>query len=217
MLYKGKFLFKGVCTFLKTTFASTQTYLDGSQTYALDLHFIIKLVTDAALQLTVPVYDILAIDKKMTALFIPNAIQITSRQAKYAFASFLSRDTTYDVIHNVWRSARPDAESIISGEASARGSLDDPSLRELGSISEKALTPVNKRTECQCGKDGVHYPETAMSAVFPGTPEQIYNLMFASGFIKNFLIEDQKLQGPYSYFCLCCVWLLTAFSRSSAS
>ena len=151
----------------------------------------------------------------MTALFIPNAIQITTRQAKYTFASFLSRDTTYDVIHNVWRSARPDAESIHSGEVSARGSFDDPSFRELGTISEKA-SPIFKRTECQCGKNGTHYPETAMTAVFPGTPEQIYNLMFASGFIKHFLTEDQKLQGELSLLLPIICMVLTSSNRSAA-
>lgn len=54
-----------------------------------------------------------------------------------------------------------------------------------------------KVTMCQCGKDGSHYSELAMEAVFPGTPEKIHNLIFASGFIKDFMREDQKLIGAY--------------------
>lgn len=134
----------------------------------------------------------------MTALFIPNALQITTRTAKYTFASFLSRDTTYDVIHNIWRLARPDAESIRSGDASTRVSLDNTGMRPEGGTSTTgtSLSPTaNKVTECKCGKEKDHYPETAMSAVFPGTPEKIYNLMFASGFIKDFMREDQNLKG----------------------
>ncbi|KAI5120801.1 hypothetical protein M0805_002428 [Coniferiporia weirii] len=145
--------------------------------------------------LIIPVYEIISIEKRMTALFIPNAIQITTRTTKYTFASFLSRDTTYDVIHNIWRLARPDAESIRSGDASVRVSLEDPRLLQ-DDESPVGVVPrfVNKVTECKCGKEGTHYPETAMSATFPGTPEKIYNLMFASGFIKGFMIEDQKLK-----------------------
>ena len=134
----------------------------------------------------------------MTALFIPNAIQITTRTAKYTFASFLSRDTTYDVIHNIWRLARPDADSLRSGDASARASLEDASLRANGSSTagtSAASAAVTKVTQCKCGKEGQHYPETALTAVFPGTPEKIYNLMFASGFIKDFMREEQNLKG----------------------
>ncbi|KAH8110583.1 hypothetical protein DFH11DRAFT_1619082 [Phellopilus nigrolimitatus] len=149
--------------------------------------------------LTIPVYEVASIERKMTALFIPNAIQITTRTAKYAFASFLSRDTTYDVMHNVWRLARPDAESIRSGDASARISLDDQMALmpngDSSSLGTSLLSPVmNKVTECKCGKEGTHYPETAMSATFPGTPEKIYNLMFASGFIKEFMRVEQDLR-----------------------
>jgi hypothetical protein len=54
---------------------------------------------------------------------------------------------------------------------------------------------VPKTTQCKCGKERSHYPEVALDAVFPGTPEKIYNLMFASGFIKDFMREDQKLRG----------------------
>ena len=160
----------------------------------------------------IPVHEIQSIEKKMTALIIPNAIQITTRTAKYTFASFLSRDTTYDVVYNVWRLCRPDAESIGSGNASARVSLEDTQaiMSEVdstenvangdstGSVDEGAK-PVRRKkhraTQCKCGRNGEHYSEVAMSTVFPGTPEKIYNLMFASGFIKDFMREDQKLKG----------------------
>ncbi len=137
----------------------------------------------------------------MTAFFIPNAIQITTRTAKYTFASFLSRDTTYDVLHNIWRLARPDAESIASGEASARQSFDNPLLPsgeadvpDYEDTTVRGVPKINKVTQCKCGKEGAHYPETAMNTVFPGTPDKIYNLMFTSGFIKDFMRVEQKTQ-----------------------
>lgn len=143
----------------------------------------------------------------MTAFFIPNAIQITTRTAKYTFASFLSRDTTFDVIHNIWRLARPDAESIASGDASARQSFDNPPLptgeevQDIGDGTVRAPPKINKVTQCKCGKEGAHYPEVAMNTVFPGTPDKIYNLMFTSGFIKDFMRVEQKLRGMRFYVC----------------
>lgn len=53
--------------------------------------------------------------------------------------------------------------------------------------------PAYQPTQCGCGKDKTHYPEQVWETVFPGTPEKIYNLIFASGFMKDFLAKDQKL------------------------
>jgi hypothetical protein len=54
-----------------------------------------------------------------------------------------------------------------------------------------------------CGKEGKHFSETALETVLPGTPEKIHNLIFASGFIKEFMAVNQKLLG---------VWLLWYFT-----
>lgn len=156
----------------------------------------------------------------MTAFVIPNAIQITTRAAKYTFASFLSRDTTYDVIHNIWRLARPDAETLSIGSAgpSARGSMEDsgPGRSAMDSrrsfegeggppgpeiVRPRGKASVRKPTQCTCGREGQHYSETPMEVILPGTPEKIYNLMFASGFIKDFMREDQKLIGTSLLKC----------------
>lgn len=141
----------------------------------------------------------------MTAFVIPNAIQITTRQSRYSFASFLSRDTTYDVIYNIWRLARPDdIRSIRSGQESIEGGSANGSFVPPGVNGPNGRTSVEhsgvkkaqrKATQCACGKDGRHYPEVAMEATFPGSPEMIHNLMFASGFIKEFLSVNQKLLG----------------------
>lgn len=144
--------------------------------------------------LTIPMYDVVALDKRMTAFVIPNAIQVTTRNTKYTFTSFLSRDTTFDVIYNVWRLARPDDSA--SQVVSVRGSLDqsnDSQEGAPGAANGKAKAKPNKVTQCGCGRNGEHYSEVAMEAVLPGTPEKIYNLMFTSGFIKEFMRDGQKL------------------------
>lgn len=135
----------------------------------------------------------------MTAFVIPNAIQMTTRQAKYTFASFLSRDTTFDVIANIWRLARPEY-SVVEGPQSRTNSSRD--VASASSISEPAVGAVtvpiasaNKVTHCSCSKNGGHLSEVALETVLPGTPDKIYNLMFASGFIKDFMRVDQKLMG----------------------
>lgn len=59
---------------------------------------------------------------------------------------------------------------------------------------------LRKATQCTCGKEGKHYSETALEVVIPGTPEKIHNLIFASGFIKDFMVGNQKLLGMFSFF-----------------
>jgi hypothetical protein len=162
------------------------------------------------------------LEKKMTAFVIPNAIQITTRQSKYTFASFLSRDTTYDVIYNIWRLARPEddrSRSSLDG-GSIRGSMDaSRSGLDLngygpggvvgvigagGGVAGGMKDATKKTTTCKCRKEGKHYSETALETVLPGTPDRIHNLMFASGFIKDFMRLDQKLLGtPFSHIPSC--------------
>ncbi|KAI9438443.1 hypothetical protein BJY52DRAFT_548926 [Lactarius psammicola] len=152
--------------------------------------------------LIVPIYDIVSLEKKMTAFVIPNAIQITTRTTKYTFASFLARDTAYDVIYNIWRLARPE-DGFSEAESMGRSALDATHTLGVGvtpngpgaiANGPGVIVPVHKVTQCACGREGKHYSELAMDVVLPGTPERIYNLMFASGFLKDFMRENQKLE-----------------------
>ena len=142
----------------------------------------------------------------MTAFVIPNAIQITTRTTKYTFASFLARDTAYDVIFNIWRLARPE-DGLSEDETSGRPALDAPHTLITASPTESVVIPIgpvgpptHKVTICACGREGQHYNELAIDTVMPGTPERIYNLMFASGFLKDFMRENQKLEGKFCFF-----------------
>ncbi|KAH9058262.1 hypothetical protein EDB87DRAFT_933176 [Lactarius vividus] len=152
--------------------------------------------------LIVPIYDIVSLEKKMTAFVIPNAIQITTRTTKYTFASFLARDTAYDVIYNIWRLARPE-DGFSEAESMGRPALDATHTLGPGVLPNGPgaivngpgiVVPVHKVTQCACGREGRHYSELAMDVVLPGTPERIYNLMFASGFLKDFMRVNQKLE-----------------------
>ncbi|KAF7301201.1 VASt domain-containing protein [Mycena indigotica] len=148
--------------------------------------------------LLIPIYEITTLEKKMTAFVIPNAIRVGTGRLDYTFASFLSRDTTFDVIHNIWRLVRPsDAASIGSGSLEAGAEAGNLTIAEGTIIGAAgggaAVGPQRKATTCACGKDGSHFAEVPLNTVFPGTPDRIYNLMFASGFMKDFMSVNQKL------------------------
>ncbi|ORY34210.1 hypothetical protein BCR39DRAFT_188949 [Naematelia encephala] len=146
--------------------------------------------------------DIRSIEKKMTALVIPNAIGISTRKDKYTFASLLSRDATYDVMMNIWRLCNPDAVmsttsfQLTNGSRPASVNGDDPQTAKArdGSGGGEGGGKGHAATQCACGKSGDHYAETALEATFPSSPEKIYNLMFNSGWYKEFLSNNQKLR-----------------------
>ncbi|KAJ1302637.1 hypothetical protein OPQ81_002954 [Rhizoctonia solani] len=123
--------------------------------------------------------NVTRLDKKITVYAIPNAIQITTRTAKYTFASFLSRDTTYDVMHNIWRLSHPSPES-----ASNEG-VEVPEPGATGSSS------AHKPTQCACGKEGKHFETIVMYIALPGMPERIYNLVFKVSMLINMVMICQ--------------------------
>ncbi len=138
----------------------------------------------------------------MTSVVIPDAIRVTTHTTRYTFKSFLARDTAYDVIYNIWRLARPE-DGLSRDENMGRPALNV--LRTPYSVSlngsaasisiESVVAPIHKVTHCACERGDEHYSELAINTVLPGTPEQIYNLMFVSGFLEDFLSENQKLEG----------------------
>ncbi|EIE82909.1 hypothetical protein RO3G_07614 [Rhizopus delemar RA 99-880] len=77
---------------------------DDSLIEGKEYQFVIQCIN----ALVIAFADITNIEKKATAYFIPNAIQISTDNAKYFFASFLSRDQAYDLIVEIWHNCRPD-------------------------------------------------------------------------------------------------------------
>lgn len=149
----------------------------------------------------------------MTAFVIPNGIQVTTRTGRFTFASFITRDTSFDVIHNIWRLSRPRtarSNSIRSEslDTSANGtSVNGTSLNGTGTVPHSpgangaaSHQAHRKPTECGCGKRGEHYDKTMMDCVMPGTPAQIHTLMWTSGFIKDFMVNTAKLTGMFNCF-----------------
>ncbi|KAK6532743.1 hypothetical protein TWF281_006920 [Arthrobotrys megalospora] len=59
--------------------------------------------------------EIVAIERRMTALVIPNGIMIQTLHAKNVFASFISRDSTYDLILGIWRTIHPNLIDTLNG------------------------------------------------------------------------------------------------------
>ena len=86
------------------------------------------------------------------------------------------------------------ARSTTTGKGKGKKRKNE-TLRQPSPPDEVGLGgAVNRVAQCACGRSGNHLSEIALEAVIPGTPDRIHNLMFTSGFIKDFMTE-QKLIG----------------------
>ncbi|ORY15138.1 hypothetical protein BCR34DRAFT_559141 [Clohesyomyces aquaticus] len=61
--------------------------------------------------------EVVSVEKKSTAVVFPNAIVIQTLHARNIFASFLSRDSTYDLIIGIWKISHPNLKSSLNGVA----------------------------------------------------------------------------------------------------
>jgi hypothetical protein len=59
--------------------------------------------------------EIVSIEKRNTALLFKNGLMISTLHAKNIFASFTSRDSTYDLIVGIWKLGHPSLRSSLNG------------------------------------------------------------------------------------------------------
>jgi hypothetical protein len=59
--------------------------------------------------------EIVSVEKRSTALVFKNGLMISTLHAKHIFASFTSRDSTYDLIVNIWKLGHPGIQSTLNG------------------------------------------------------------------------------------------------------
>ncbi|KAJ1651211.1 hypothetical protein IWQ61_008172 [Dispira simplex] len=85
--------------------------------------------------------EIVSIEKRMTALIIPNAIQLNTLHARYFFASFIYRDAAYSQLVDLWARQHPGyhvgAMSTSSAVMTARtsGEVDKPTESDTKSMT----------------------------------------------------------------------------------
>ena len=84
--------------------------------------------------------EVVAIEKKSTAIIFPNAIVVQTLHAKNVFASFINRDATYELLIRIWRIGHPNLKATETGHSLDEAAADKaelaPSLESTGSSDE---------------------------------------------------------------------------------
>ncbi|PYI31543.1 hypothetical protein BP00DRAFT_168859 [Aspergillus indologenus CBS 114.80] len=68
--------------------------------------------------------EIVAVEKESTAMVFPNAIAIQTLHARHTFRSLLSRESTYDLMVNIWKINHPALKSSANGTRVTDGTGD---------------------------------------------------------------------------------------------
>ncbi len=212
--------------------------------------------------------EIVSVEKRSTALLFKNGLMISTLHAKNIFASFTSRDSTYDLIVGIWKLGHPSLRSSLNGvlleetgggdktekddgnlppaecqSGSESGSEDEDGdeiydededdedgmsfMQAEGSVAgsdspDKVVSrkpsaavvtngaPAEKgkpdgapitaldfpgpsmHAPTDCGDESTHYAKIIADELIPAPVGKIYSLMFASGWMRNFLTVDEK-------------------------
>jgi hypothetical protein len=86
--------------------------------------------------LVIPLQEVIQIEKRSTAVLFPNGIVIRTLHQRYVFATFLSRDTTFSVIRNVWHQILSDDPSKQLRYKRVRRSIDSSTSHRLDDYME---------------------------------------------------------------------------------
>lgn len=68
--------------------------------------------------------EVVAVEKENTAMVFPNAIAIQTLHARHTFRSLLSRESTYDLMVNIWKINHPSVKSSVNGTRVTSGTGD---------------------------------------------------------------------------------------------
>lgn len=98
--------------------------------------------------------EIVSVEKRSTALLFKNGLMITTLHAKHVFASFASRDSTYDLIVNIWKLGHPSLQSSLNG-VSLEGTGGDKTekLEDADAVVGSQSVTGSEEEESEDGED----------------------------------------------------------------
>ncbi|KAL4819398.1 hypothetical protein BDW67DRAFT_129948 [Aspergillus spinulosporus] len=128
--------------------------------------------------------EVVAIEKESTAMVFPNAIAIQTLHARHTFRSLLSRESTYDLMVNIWKINHPSLKSSVNGtrvtdstgdKTEKAGESDVESEEEEDEIYDEDEDEDNAESFFDAGDDSIH--ESDESLPTKGLPRQASGIM----------------------------------------
>ncbi|KAA8570030.1 hypothetical protein EYC84_002367 [Monilinia fructicola] len=159
--------------------------------------------------------EIISVEKRSTALLFKNGLMISTLHAKNVFASFTSRDSTYDLIRLVEADktekddgmvlSRPGSVSQSSEDSEASGDVydedeDDEDVQAEGGKQSSPAAAADfpgpaTHAATTCSDGDTHYAKILADETIPAPLGKVYSLMFGPASItwmRDWLSNEQK-------------------------
>ncbi|KAJ8058859.1 hypothetical protein OCU04_011842 [Sclerotinia nivalis] len=140
--------------------------------------------------------EIISVEKRSTALLFKNGLMISTLHAKNIFASFTSRDSTYDLIVGIWKIGHPNLRSSLNGvtlEETGGGDKTEkydgiaPPSRP-GSISQSSDDSVGSGEiydEDEDDEDGMSFTQADGSVVGSESGDKVVSRKASAAIVAN--------------------------------
>ncbi|KAI9179062.1 hypothetical protein H9P43_005724 [Blastocladiella emersonii ATCC 22665] len=92
----------------------------------------------------IPLSEVTLIEKKVTALIFPNAIEVHTRHQRYFFASFIFRELAFNLMCSLWRKANRSVAASPYHPDRPNGAADAVDARNSGNASPAASGRSNR-------------------------------------------------------------------------
>jgi hypothetical protein len=97
--------------------------------------------------------EIVSVEKRSTAVIFKNGLMISTLHAKNIFASFTSRDSTYDLIVGIWKLGHPSLRSSLNGVRIEETGGGDKTEKDLGEPVQGSQSGSESESEVEEGDE----------------------------------------------------------------
>ncbi|KAJ2448985.1 hypothetical protein EV183_005142 [Coemansia sp. RSA 2336] len=119
--------------------------------------------------------EIVSIEKRMTALIIPNAIQVSTLHAKHFFGSFIYRDSAYNQLYDLWVKSRSEKTAGVpeTGRAEDGAGAGDVSRHRADIVNHgyQSLSEDDVHSQPSLGSSAHQVPDSGSEG---NAKDQIY-------------------------------------------
>lgn len=113
-----------------------------------------------ATHLTIPLAEIVQVEKKATALLFHNGIAVQTLHSKYFFASFFSRDSTFDMLTSAWNEiVHGSSRKIVANGKVLSLPESESESDDTASEPDSDMTSMGSRTSLESSKEIDHEAE----------------------------------------------------------
>ncbi len=137
--------------------------------------------------------EIVSVEKRSTALLFKNGLMISTLHAKNIFASFTSRDSTYDLIVGIWKLGHPSLRSSLNGVRIEETGGGDKTEKDDGTLGSQSGSSSGSESddgdevydEDEEEEDGMSFTQAEGSIVESDSDDKVVSRKPSAAIVAN--------------------------------